>query len=136
MLDNRIRTLASFKHQGHSKKLLVLDYKYHYRLPTTKSLTGQLLQRLCLQHPYLDSLIFESQFEWTTPFSQEQILGFNPDCLILSTSFDPLNAPPSIPCLQTHHLYCVDANIQDSPTQFIILAYLDLFQAISMMYLT
>ncbi|WP_068470122.1 ABC transporter substrate-binding protein [Candidatus Protochlamydia phocaeensis] len=140
-IDNRFRALEELIYQPDSfKTVLYLYYHQNYMMPTDKCLTGQLLQRAFALHKGLSCPIPSSQHEWRIPFEQEKILNSNPDCLILSL-------PPSVsgfknwiahhkmfqelPAFHSRRIFYVDEAVQESPTQYIVLAYFDLFQALA-----
>lgn len=144
-IDNRLRALEQLSpHPPHSfTQVLYLYYHHQYMLPTTKSLSGQLLERAFSHCSSLQCPVKQSSIEWRVPFDQEKIINCNPDCLILSIpsnatgfkewmktnqAFQGLNA------LRENLLFIVDETVQDSPTQYIILAYYDLFQALANAY--
>lgn len=135
-IDNRLLALREQEEKIPSaKRLLYLTYRHHYAFPTTKCLTGQLMARALKQCPYFLNSIPENQEEWQIPVEQEQILEANPDFMIISTPY--LNAQSEnvaifqkSEALQSHRMIYIDEIIQESPTQYVILAYFDIFQAL------
>ncbi len=139
-VDNRLRAIehcqgTSIAHQ----RLLYLNYHTQYSCPSSKTLTWQLLERLGASHCLPHNLIEAHANDWSIPMNQEQIVNYNPDCLIVATSnsagtarqiletfaFDSLSA------IENKRVFFVDETIQHSPTQFIVLAYYDLAEALS-----
>lgn len=116
-------------------RFLYLSHRQHYALPTTKCLTGQLMARALKHCPHLSGSIPESQEEWSIPFEQEKILQTAPDVMIISTRYPHLQQHVNPALHQTEafkskQIFYVDETVQESPTQYIILAYFDLFQAL------
>ncbi|MFQ5730175.1 MAG: hypothetical protein ACE5GN_07430, partial [Waddliaceae bacterium] len=111
-----------------------------YSLPTNKTITGQLLERLESHHKFtfVSPPAQDSYDEWMIPIEQENIVHFNPDCLIISSSNSEalktqIKENPSFSQLSANKqdkIYFVDGNIFDSPTQYIILAYFDLAEVL------
>jgi iron complex transport system substrate-binding protein len=137
-LDNRL--LALRHSQKSMQTLLFLSQRQHYVQPTTKCLSGQLVARaLKLSAPHIQA-IPENQNSWSLPIDQESILQANPDCLIVSTCASPAAPSQSNVCWsetkagQSNQIYYVDESIQESPTQYIALAYFDVYQAFSHFY--
>lgn len=139
-IDNRLQALQTCLAKSFRSplRLLYLSHWQYGSLPTTKSLAGQLLVRALRYCPHLLSFVPESQSEWRIPFEQEKIIQFDPDILILSTpvSISPLMsiAVEQTKAFQSQHIFYVDEIVQNSPTQYVVLAYFDLFQALEMTY--
>jgi iron complex transport system substrate-binding protein len=141
-LDNRLRALHQLIHPpGGIKNFLFLYYHQYYRIPTTRCLSGQLLERILSLHPSLNCPISFNQQEWRIPFDQEKIIQSKPDCLIICTPYEQafkkrLATEPAFANLPTFpHVCYVDEVIQESPTQYIALAYFDLIHALATTYL-
>lgn len=138
-LDNRMALLKDFASNS-DKKVLYVYYNQGYMLPTNKGLTGQLLQRASCYKPELSSSIVPSQHEWRVPLTNEQLLQINPHYLIISSyqaekMENTLASQSVLKNLQLEKIFYVDEYIQESPTQYIVLAYFDLFQALAAAYL-
>jgi iron complex transport system substrate-binding protein len=138
-IDNRLRMLqAKADLSPASRRFLYLSYRQHYTLPTTKCLTGQLMARALQYCPHLCGTVPDNQQEWRIPFEQEQILQSAPDVLIVSSHIHPETIlDPALQQTQAFKLkqiFYVDEAIQESPTQYIVLAYFDLFQALAATY--
>jgi iron complex transport system substrate-binding protein len=139
-IDNRLQALHQKSTYSQSnRRLLYLYFHQHYLQPTTKSLTGQLIARALHHCPNLSCPIPQSQSEWRLPFEQERILQSQPDYLIISTpqyaNFQPImhnhHALQQSEAFKAQRIFFVDETIQESPTQYIVLAYFDLFQALA-----
>ena len=139
-IDNRLQALhqtTEFSQTPH--RLLYLYFHQHYLLPTTKSLTGQLITRALHHCPHLSCSLPQSQEEWRIPFEQEKILQAQPDILIISTPYHAHSQPimhnhyalHQSEAFKAQRIFFVDETLQESPTQYIVLAYFDLFQALA-----
>lgn len=134
-LDNRLVALQSKIPPSNSlKKLLYLSHRQCFALPTTKCLSGQLMARALKFCPHLSSKIPDSQTDWHIPFQQEQIIQSKPDFIIVSTSQSfPKKLHPTLhqtEAFKTNRIAYLDEDIQESPTQYIALAYFDIVQAL------
>ena len=138
-IDNRLQALQTITdHSSSGKRLLYLYYHQHYMIPTTKSLTGQLMARALSHCPQFSCPIPESRCDWRIPFEQEKILQAEPECLIISTPFyantqvltHNQQAMQQTEALKSGKIFYLDEAIQESPTQYIVLAYYDIFQAL------
>lgn len=139
-VDNRLCALEQC--QGiavANQRLLYLNYHTQYSAPSSKTLTWQLLERLGASHCLPAPLIAAHAADWSIPMNQEQIVNYNPDCLIIATSDCPGTARQiletfafdSLTAIKKESVFFVDEAIQQSPTQFIVLAYYDLASALS-----
>lgn len=143
MLDNRLQVLYQLSLSEKPKELLYLTYYQQFSMPTTKCLSGQLLQRLLKQYPTLHLPLTDTQTEWAIPFGREKILTYQPDCLILSAStphvlqhlIETTPAFLEVPAFKTQRVFQVDDSVQKSPSQYIVLAYFDLVHAIELAHL-
>jgi iron complex transport system substrate-binding protein len=136
-IDNRLKAAHQLCCKGlEQKKLLYLSHSSHYTVPTTRSLTGQLLQRALLHFPTYVCPIQNSSTEWNVSFEQEDILQSQAECVILSTQPGlnelQFNSPifQALPAFKNGSLFCLDENVQTSPTQYAVLAYYDLHLAL------
>jgi iron complex transport system substrate-binding protein len=139
-IDNRLQALQELTDSSQPpRKLLYLYYHQHYLQPTTKCLSGQLMTR-ALQHClHLLCPIPQSQNEWLIPCEQEKIVYSQPDYLIIATPLRTHSSPITHhqPALQqseafkSQRVFYIDETLQESPTQYIVLAYFDLFQALA-----
>jgi len=140
-IDNRRYALTkeNVSPQISKQTLLFLNHCQNFDMPTSKTLTGQLLQRMqvvdlsstCLQE-------HEKKHEWTVPIDKERILNLNPDTLIIASQNrkalekEVFNDPAfqQLSAVHNKRIYFVDEATQHSPTQYIVLAYYDLAEAI------
>lgn len=138
-IDNRLQALEEIAdHSRNAQRLLYLYYHQNYMIPTTKSLTGQLMTRALSHCPHFSCQIPESRRNWRIPFEQEKILKAEPECLIISTYFyadtqaltHNQQAMQQTEAFKSGKIFYLDEAIQESPTQYIVLAYFDIFQAI------
>lgn len=132
-IDNRLKASHQLCCKNiKPKKLLYLSHSSHYTVPTTRSLTGLLLQRALSHYPTYVFPLQNSTTEWNLPIEQENILQSEADCVILSTQNreQPFNSPifQTLPAFKSGSLFCLDENVQTSPTQYVVLAYFDLHQ--------
>lgn len=125
--------------QGLMPKVLVVNYHQTFSVPTPKSLTGQILARM----PVLDiSLKFTEESGqsqgWMAAIDREKLIHLNPDFLIVTTSnadaaakgikSDP--ALKELSAIRHNRLIFIDESIQQTPSQYVVLAYHDLIQAL------
>lgn len=139
-IDNRLLALnLQFSEQQQtSPRLLFLNYHTQYSAPTDKTLTGQLLNRIGIQD--LMSKIAVRKKGWTIQLEQEQIINLNPDCLIIAaTNNESLKkqiledpAFKQLPAFQNKRVFFVDQFVQESPCQYIVLAYYDIYEALAL----
>lgn len=135
-IDNRM-VMQKHYSADHSPSVLFINYNSQFFAPTEKTLTGKLLKRLGLNN-CLSKYFPIAQNEWTIPLSQEQILQMDPDDLIVGVTFpEAKNAFMRNPSFQklsafrNQRIHFVDAALHESPTQHIVLAYYDLFNALT-----
>ena len=135
-IDNHY--LAYQNEKLETTKILFVNYSTHFSMPTMRTLTGQRLTRLGILLP---NILTEenSQQRWRIPIDYEQLVALAPDCLIIGTCFPEelhqkiLSTPAlqKLPAVKEGRLFFVDAEIQDSPSQYAVLAYYDIFAAIT-----
>lgn len=134
-LDNRLieaKIMASYA----PKDVLYLNHYAKFTTPAPKTLTGTLLQKLGIN--CFPLLLSDSNCRWQIPLEQEKIARLQPQTIILSAAngADLRNvmlshhAYQQIPAVQHERIYTVDPNIQDSPSQFAVLAYYDLVKSL------
>ena len=138
-IDNRLQAL--FERSGPNGpplEMLYLYYHQHFMLPTTRCLTGQLMARALSHCSHLSCPIPQSN-DWRIPFEQEKILQADPDCLVISAPFHSsvqtipgnLAVLRQLKAYQSNRIYYLDEAFQESPTQYIVLAYYDIYQALA-----
>lgn len=140
-IDNRLLALnLNFTENSDSPRFLFLNYYSQYSAPTAKSLTGQLLKRIGMQNVLAKSTL-ENKFEWMIPLNQEQIVNLNPDYVIIATDrAESLKkqiftdqAFKLLTAMRNNHVCFIDPAAQESPSQYIVLAYFDIFEALQSM---
>lgn len=139
-IDNRFKILdATINLTSSASKVLFLKHCLTFSTPTSNTLTGKLLKRMGIDQ-LLGDLYTKNQFAWTIPIHQEQILQINPDYIIVSTNniesskkyilkepvFNILMKEPN------KKIAFVNDAIQESPSQYMVLAYYDLFEALAL----
>lgn len=130
-IDNRIAVL---QHSMQEKaRLLFVTHHDQYFAPTAKTLTGQLLKRMgIVQIP-----VAEKSEEWSVPIFHEDILHFNPHRFVIATpqclvkpQFYQDALFKDLIAMQSDKVFFVDEIVQQFPSQYIVLAYYDLFKAL------
>lgn len=138
-IDNRFKILnATFNLADSQPKVLFLKHYLTFSTPTSNILSGKLLKRIGVSHLIGDRLS-KNQFAWTIPIHQEQILEIDPDYIIVSTnnieaSKKTILKEPVFDIImrgQNKKIAFVNDGVQESPSQYIVLAYYDLFEALT-----
>ncbi len=138
-IDNRFCVLQQAWRSDNNLKALYLQEHHHHALPTTFSLPGQLMQRASLYFSALSCPISISIDQCYEPYAQEKIALSDPQCILLATysNNNLQNNRPVNSLLQQSNAYrndkifYLEEAIQTSPTQYIVLAYLDIFNALN-----
>lgn len=125
-MDNR---LTKLKDKNPLPKVVYIDYFGSMSIPTEHTLKGHMLRRLGI-NAFHDNI----STHWSIPYTYEELITYNPDVLILSSGHagfkqQLLNDPAlkNIEAVKKGRVYSVDPDIQDSPTQYLVLAYFDLY---------
>lgn len=135
-IENRFKILNT-AFNNDSPKVLFLKHHLTFSTPTGNTLTGKLLKRIGVNMLVGDTSINNS-FTWSVPFHQEQILEMKPDYIIIAAN-NPENCKRNIlkdhlfqTLLNDHEtqLAFVDNAIQECPSQYMVLAYFDIFEAL------
>jgi iron complex transport system substrate-binding protein len=136
-IDNRFKILNTSFNTDESPTVLFLKHHLTFSTPTSHTLTGKLLKRMGVKKLVGDQFA-QNHFAWTVPIHQEQILQINPDYIIIGTSHIEkskhhiLREPVfSLLSQQNKPIAFVDDDLQETPSQYMVLAYYDLFEAIS-----
>lgn len=138
-IDNHLLAMShAFIEKHGSPRIMFLQHFSQFSVPTNKTITGQLLERLASHQFKFLTFHRNNLDEWMIPVEQEQIVHMDPDCLIIAASFcdspkDLLNNIPSFASLsatKNNNIYLIDASPQ-APTQYIILAYYDIAIALA-----
>jgi len=133
-IDNHLMAIKKENRSGKDPlRFLYLNYYSQFSIPHSTSLTGHLLKRLGID-PLIPDFHRETQ-QWKLPIAQEQIVNLNPDVLIISTTqaagmrqlIQNNSALSQLPAVRKNQIYFVDEIVQESPSQYLVLAYYDLF---------
>lgn len=122
-IDNRLCALTE---KANSKSTLYLYHHHHFKVPTTKCLSGQLMCRACSKYSALKCPIANDDHHWRLPIDQEAIIKAQPSFLLLAA-----NQSLTIEGLRDIPILLLDEYVQESPNQFIVLAYYDIYQALT-----
>lgn len=129
-LDNHL--LAQRHYSGQKAPRLLYLRRYNsYTSPDPASLNGSLLLRQGLTHWMLSQ---HSETSGSKILGIEEIRQLDPDCMILAGSpagaaLNSLQKEPGfagLKAIKEGRVYAVDADIQDEPSQFFVLAYFDI----------
>ena len=141
-LDNRLQILTKEFDAADIKppRLLFLNYHQNFSIPTKKTLTGQLLKRIGawdISLPYSEAN--EQSHEWMMmPIDKERLINLDPECLVIAAENPQAVereirqdiALKQLSAVRNNRLYFVDESIHHSPSQYIVLAYYDIIQAL------
>ncbi len=142
ILDNRF---ASLNHHYRTRgqklpTLLYLDYHHSFSVPTKKTLTGKLLERL---YPWDVSLAYVKEKgltrTWMVPIDNEQLINLDPDVLIIAAAnpseleeaIHNKNLLSALSAIKNQRFGIVDESIQHSPSQYIVLAHYDMIHILT-----
>lgn len=114
-IDNRLNM------QGTIQKALYINHYSKYYFPSPTTITWDLLQRLGLKPEGAG-----------VPMDLERLLNLNPEYLIISTDACP-EPNRYLKAAQNGQIYHISDKIQQNPTQYAVLAYYDIAQALSQM---
>lgn len=141
-IDNKLTIITQNYERIRSRpaKVLFLNHHNAYTIPTPRTLTGRLLERMGDWDISLKYVADSDQNDvWAMPIDKERLLKLDPDCLIIATENrkaleseirdDP--AMSQLSAVRNHNLYFVDEAVQQSPSQYIVLAYYDLIQTLA-----
>jgi len=118
--------------------VLIVNHHTQYSLPASKTLTYSLMKRMGIRiNP---SMIDDSSIdhEWAIPLREEKIIGMNPKHLLIITSphkasldyFYQTELFNHIDASKKRCVTILDVQLQQSPSQYIVLAYYDLNAAL------
>lgn len=114
-------------------QVLYLSYYTQLTTPSKNTFTYEQLQKLQSEPESFEGL------KDSMPVDQERLLALNPECLIIA-SLDPaamkakIEREPALQGLravQEKRIYFLDDEVQQAASQYAVLAYFDLVQAIS-----
>ena len=132
-MDNRLSLIRASSPRQDPRKILCLNRFTNYSVPTKKTLIGNLMQRLGMNK----EVIFTDTAAWSLPLNSEQLMLLNPDWLLFSTDhpLQELSHLSSTPPFSNLDAFCsgsicfVEDWVQQFDSQYIVLAYFDLYQA-------
>lgn len=123
-LDNRLleKTLP---------RTLYVNYCTCFSTPTSRKLSGQLLKRLGILHN-------SDSDQWSILLDQEKIRNLNPEVILLSSPegaqlVEKMRASPafqSVAAIRSERVYVLNEKVQEFPSQFVVLAYFDIVDAL------
>lgn len=138
-IDNRFNMISStFPSTQQPPKVLFLKHHLTFSTPSSHTLTGKLLNRMGVKQ-LLGSAGNPSKHAWTLPIHHEHIRQMDPDYIIIATSdkddnkrrflkkqiFQLLKEKPNKP------IAFVNEALQENPSQYMVLAYYDLYTALT-----
>lgn len=134
-LDNRLNNACPYR-SNERPDTLYLNYYAKFSAPTCRTLTGHLLGRLGLNT--FPALAKASEDSWQISLEVEKIVEINPKAIILSSTHEAslktmvLQHPAlqQVSAVRNGRVYTVDEIVQDSPSQFAVLAYYDLVKVL------
>lgn len=134
-LDNRSQAYLQ-NSPSPPPSVLFANFSSQLAASTEKTLTGKLLNRLGVENS-LSKYLPESKNGWSVNLTQEQIIRMDPDFLIIGTIspgqeelFLKNPAFKTLKAVQKKRVFFVDTALHESPTQYVALAYFDLFNAL------
>lgn len=136
-IDNHLTALSrSF---DASPRVMFLNHMTQFSAPTQITITGQLIELLKSQQFNFIHLHPKARNKWMIPLSQEEIVKLNPDCLIVATEnkesallqIQKSQALQSLTAIRNNKLFVID-QAPHAPTQYYVLAYFDLAEALIM----
>lgn len=135
-IDNR---LAVFKQERLPfPKLLFLYFYDRWLIPSDENLTGELLKRLQFEYQTMNEDAKSTAYRWMKPLTQEQMIRYDPSHLIIAVNIaqpsclsELLQSSPldKLTASINKNVRIIDAEVQQSNSQHVVLAYYDLFQA-------
>jgi len=133
-LDNRL--MLHQQTAPEVENVLYVNYYSSFTAPSQRTLTGKLLKRLRINE--LAPLQAQGHSDWQIPLTQEQLQRCEPDRILLSCAQSSwlrhqlLTNPSmhSLPAVRNGRIYALDPEVQNSPSQFAILAYFDLVHSL------
>ncbi|WP_162180774.1 ABC transporter substrate-binding protein [Neochlamydia sp. EPS4] len=138
-IDNRFNMISStFPSTQQPPKVLFLKHHLTFSTPSSHTLTGKLLNRMGVKQ-LLGTAGNPSKHAWTLPIHHEHIRQMDPDYIIIATSdkddnkrrflkkqiFQLLKEKPNKP------IAFVNEALQENPSQYMVLAYYDLYTALT-----
>lgn len=141
-IDNQLKVLTEkiMEKQNEIPRVLFLNHFQHFSVPSPTSLTGQLLERIALFDITLEYAAKSAPADkWVVPIGKEQIVNLNPDCIIIVTEerqaieeeIRKEATLKDVVAVKNNKIFFLDDAIQLSPTQYTVLAYQDLIEALA-----
>lgn len=113
-------------------RILYVNWFGELSLPSSRTLSGQLLERLNIATSTQLSDDHNDR-SWSKKISIEEIAAYNPDAIIVCAPSEHaqlrLAGHPGLAhtrAVQNHAVYRVDDAVHSSPSQYIVIAYLDM----------
>lgn len=137
-IDNE-RVVAMYNSK--EEKILVLNYYSKFSLPGKNTLTHHMVNRIGIPHSSM--MVRASEDSWSIPISEEMIIQHNPDKLIIITSSDPKYVKDYfyqtslfqfVKAAQNDNVEILNETIQQTISQYVLLAYYDLNRALVNLY--
>lgn len=138
-IDNRLLACQEQFQANLSTKTVYLNNNLYYAAPTQRMIIGQLLKRLHINE-CLNPLFSENDHRWKVPVENEQLSYIQPDCFIISSTMCEYDLKMKISCdpslsqlesVKNQRVFLVDEEVQETPSQYIVLAYYDLYLALT-----
>ncbi|MBS4169559.1 ABC transporter substrate-binding protein [Neochlamydia sp. AcF95] len=138
-IDNRFNMISSTFPSTHlPPKVLFLKHHLTFSTPSSHTLTGKLLNRMGVKQ-LLGSAGNSHKHAWTLPIHQEHIRQMDPDYIIIATSDMDINKRSFLKNQlfrllkekTNKPIAFVNEAIQESPSQYMVLAYYDLYTALT-----
>ncbi len=134
-IDNECRLTL---HNRSTDKILILNYYSKFSLPGKNTLTHHMIDRIGINTSIsLQNGVPEES--WSVPVSEETIIHYNPKKLVIITASDPRFVTEyfyqttlfqHIDAARNNHISILDDSIQQTVSQYILLAYHDLNRAL------
>jgi len=126
-LDNRLKLVTP-------PRTLYLNYFTLFSIPTSEYFYGKLVERTGMNKEIRGL----KKQGWRMVLEMEDILNYDPECIVISTLYPDklerylsrLQAFSDLKAVKNNRLFFVDQKNVESPSQYIVLAYFDLVQAL------
>lgn len=126
-----------YRNHDYLDKTLYLTFRGRCYAPSKRTLTGQSLERLGLSTLNQSVTELLGEDPWQVGVDMEHLVRLQPEVIILAVSNGEeakqwllsQQALENVPALLHERVYIVNSDVQDSPTQLIGLAYLDLAES-------
>jgi len=111
-INNRLKEVST-------DRVLLLTQSTLLTLPTENTLLGHLVKELGLNAQFRRPGILD----WSVPVEMEELIKHAPKTLILAKA--PSQPPMNLPLEK--NVFCIDKDLLDTPSQYIVLGYYDLY---------